>query len=134
MNVRKKKRNYRKSSRIKIIYSKALLSVIFLAVPFFFWIITSTQLKYCKKSIKDLDNSITVYDQRIVRESAQWQALRKPESVNQAVRRHGMQMDFPSTSQIVVVHENGREQPSPHILAQVRQFVRNENMVDIGGR
>lgn len=93
-------------------------------------LIVSLTLTYCCLDSKcnQLGQEIRKHEQRFeslederVREESRWNDNRTPEKLNQAMLRHGLQMDYPAPDQMVRLDVAGEPLPGQIAVAKFRK-------------
>ena len=84
-------------------------------------VLSSSSCTQLMKVKGGLEKELARLEDEYTRESTSWEGMKTPESVELALRRHGLAMKMPRPDQIVHMKGDGTPYPGQLSLARVRQ-------------
>lgn len=101
------KRNTRKVKHLRLSYFPWMIAIAMAFLPVIIGQILSVNIESCATDIKILEQKLTAAEQKLSRERAAWNKLCRPENLEAALIRYGLDLQYPKPEQIVYVKRNG---------------------------
>jgi len=128
--VRKQNRKRKHSARLlpMPVVGLVLLSAFFAIA----YLVLSHKCDQTGQKIKKAEQELADLEQQRIREEANWNRMKTPEELEQAMLRHGLMLNFAGPDQVARVLPNGRIQASRALLATTRNAAAGTRTTAVG--
>jgi len=114
------RKNKRRQQHVRLLPLPVTTAVVFTVSIAVAYLVLDHKCGQCGQQIKKSEQKLTELDQQRIREEANWNRLKTPEEIEQAMLRHGLLLVYPGPDQVARVASDGRIRASAVLVQEAR--------------